>query len=178
MADTTTQPVAKRDDKDQKAAVPTRHPLNTLRHEVDRLFDEFDRGFWSTPFRRSLFNLEPLWRTDYPLTGKPAVDITENDKAYEIVAELPGLDEKNVEVKVANGGVTIMGSKHEEKEEKNKSYHLQERRFGSFERYFALPEGVDADKIEARFKNGVLTVTMPKKPEAQKVAKKIDVKAA
>jgi len=178
MPDSTTQPVTKHVEKEQKSAVSARHPFDMLRSQVDYLFDEFDRGFWSTPFRRSLFNLDPLVRTDYPLTGKPVVDIAENDKAYEIVAELPGLDEKNVEVKIANGGVTISGSKKEEKEEKNKSYHLQERRFGSFERYFAVPNGVDADKIEARFKNGVLTVTMPKKPEAQTVSKKIDVKAA
>ena len=88
------------------------------------------------------------------------------------------MDEKNIEVKVADGGLTIKGEKKEEKEEKKKDYYLSERRFGSFERYFRLPEGVDADKIEASFKKGVLTVTLPKKAEAQKPVKKIDVKAA
>jgi HSP20 family protein len=107
-----------------------------------------------------------------------AVDIVEKDNAYEVTAELPGMDEKNIEVKLDNGGLTIKGEKQEEKEEKRKGYHLQERRFGSFERYFAVPEGVDTDKIEASFKKGLLTVTLPKKPEAQKPAKKIDVKAA
>ncbi len=165
MPETETKPVAQQDE------IATRHPFAALRHEVDRLFDDFDRGLWATPFRRSLFAV-------YPFTAKPAVDATESDNAYQITAELPGLDEKDVEVKVANGGVTITGSKQEEKEEKDKSYHLKERRFGSFERYFAVPDGVDAEKIEALFKNGVLTVTMPKKPEARKVAKKIEVKAA
>jgi len=80
-------------------------------------------------------------------------------------------------VKVVNGNLTIKGEKQEEKEEKKKDYYLQERHFGSFERRFQLPEGVDADKIEASFKKGVLTVTLPKKLEAQKPEKKIDVKA-
>jgi HSP20 family protein len=88
------------------------------------------------------------------------------------------MDEKNIEVKVANGNLTIKGEKHEEKEEKKRDYYLQERQFGSFERRFQLLEGVDTDKIEASFKKGVLTVTLPKKPEAQKPEKKIDVKAA
>ncbi len=174
MADDATKLAVKRDDKVEKpsAAVEAWHPFHSLRREMDRLFDEFDRGFWATPFRRSLFDVEPFWPT------KPAVDIAENDKAYEITAELPGLDEKEVEVKIANGGVTITGSKKEEKEEKNKNYHLQERRFGSFERYFTVPADVDADKIEAKFKKGVLTVTLPKKPEAQKAEKKIEIKTA
>ncbi len=88
------------------------------------------------------------------------------------------MDEKNIEVKLANGGLTIRGEKAEEKEEKKKDYYLHERRFGSFERCFAVPEGVDTDKIEANFRKGVLTVTLPKKPEAIKPEKKIEVKAA
>jgi len=88
------------------------------------------------------------------------------------------MDEKNIDVKVADGTLTIKGEKQEEKEEKKKDYYLRERSFGSFERSFAIPEGVDADKIEASFKKGVLTLTLPKKPEAQKPAKKIDIKAA
>ena len=88
------------------------------------------------------------------------------------------MDEKNIEVKVANGNLTIKGEKQEEKEEKKKDYYLQERHYGSFERSFEVPENVDPDKIEAVFKKGVLTVTLPKKAEAQKPAKKVDVKAA
>ncbi len=108
----------------------------------------------------------------------PAVDVAETEKAYEITAELPGMDEKNVEVKFADGVLTIKGEKQEEKEEKKKDYYLSERSYGSFQRAFQVPDGVDADKIEATFKNGVLTVTMPKSAEAQKSAKKITVKAA
>jgi HSP20 family protein len=88
------------------------------------------------------------------------------------------MDEKSIEVKVVDGSLTIRGEKQEEKEEKKKDYYLSERRFGSFERRFEVPEGVDADKIEAGFKKGVLTVTLPKKPEARKPGKKIEVKTA
>jgi len=82
------------------------------------------------------------------------------------------------QIKLADGVLTIKGEKQEEKEEKKKDYYLHERSFGSFQRAFQVPDGVDADKIEASFKNGVLTVTLPKSAQAQKTAKKIDVKAA
>ena len=93
-----------------------------------------------------------------------------------MTADLPGLDEKNIEVKVANGVLTFKGEKTEEKEEKEKDFHLRERRFGSFERSFRVPETVDMGKIEVSFKQGVLTVRMPKTAEAQKPVKKIEVK--
>ena len=105
---------------------------------------------------------EALWSRDLTWAATPAVDIAEKDKAYEITAELPGLDEKNIDVKVANGMLTIRGEKKEEKEEKKKDYYLSERRYGSFERRFQIPEGVESDKIEASFKKGILTVTLPK----------------
>jgi HSP20 family protein len=81
-------------------------------------------------------------------------------------------------VKVANGVLSIEGEKQQEKEKKKKDYYLRKRNFGSFERSFQIPESVDTDKIEAVFKKGVLTVTLPKKPEVLQAAKKIDVKAA
>ena len=150
-------------------------PFETLRKEVDRLFDDFGDDFWRRPFR-SLAGLERGWAQKF--VAAPAADVVETDKAYEITAELPGIDQKNIEVNVANGGITIKGEKTEETEEKKKDYYVSERRYGSFERYFSLPEGVDADKIEATFKNGVLKVTLPKTAEAQKPAKRIEVKAA
>jgi len=150
-------------------------PFESLRKEVDRLFEDFGNDFWRRPLR-SLAGFERTWPSR--LAAIPPADVSETDKAYEITAELPGLDEKNIEVNVAQGGLTIKGEKKEEKEEKKTDYYLSERRYGSFERYFDLPEGVDADKIEATFKNGVLKVTLPKTAEAQKPAKKIEVKAA
>jgi HSP20 family protein len=125
-----------------------------------------------------LFDVEPFWRGELVFSKAPAVDIAEKEKEYEVTAELPGLDESNVEVKFADGLLTIKGEKREEKEEKKKDYYLSERRFGSFQRSFQVPDGVDADKIEARFRNGVLTVTLPKSAEAQKKEKKIVIKKA
>lgn len=179
MAETVTKlPVKLEKTPERAATVETWRPFETLRREVEQLFDDFGRDFWRVPSRRSLFGFEPLWRREVAWEAAPAVDIAESEKAYEITAELPGMDEKNIEVKVANGCLTIKGEKQEEKEEKKKDYYLHERHFGSFERSFEMPDGVDADKIEANFKKGVLTVTLPKKPEAQKPVKKIDVKAA
>jgi HSP20 family protein len=153
------------------------HPFESLHREIDRLFDDFGTGFrW--PFGRSLFPMAPSFRSQVKWSTMPAVDVVESEKAYEITAELPGMDEKNIEVKVADGVLTMKGERQEEKEEKKKDYYLQERSFGSFQRSFELPESVDADKIEASFKKGVLTVKLPKQPEAQKPAKKIEVKAA
>jgi HSP20 family protein len=106
----------------------------------------------------------------------PAMDVTENDSAYEIVAELPGMDEKNVDVTLANGVLTVKGEKTEEREERKKDYYLRERIFGSFDRSFRLPDGVDAAKIDATFKNGILNITLPKTTEAKQSEKKIIIK--
>src|SRR5690348_798311 len=108
-------------------------PFETLRKEVDRLFEDFGADFWQRPFR-PLASLERAFPA--PFVSAPVVDVSETDKAYEITAELPGLDEKNIEVNVANAGLTIKGEKKEEKEEKNKDYHVSERRYGSFQRHF------------------------------------------
>ena len=151
-------------------------PFLSLRREIDRLFDDFG-GFRRSPFR-SAFAVEPFWQREMTWAATPAVDVVESEKAYEVTAELPGMDEKNIEVKLSNGNLTIKGEKQEEKEEKKKDYYLQERHFGSFERCFQVPEGVDTNKIEATFTKGVLKVTLPKKPEAQKPEKKIEIKAA
>jgi HSP20 family protein len=178
IAETITKLPVKTEEKGTASALRPWRPFDSLRREIDQLFDEFDGGVWRWPFRRSLFDIEPFRRSEAGFGAIPAVDVTESDKAYEIAAELPGMSDKNVEVKLADGVLTIKGEKQEEKEEKKKDYYLHERSFGSFQRAFQVPDGVDADKIEASFKNGVLTVTLPKSAQAQKTAKKIDVKAA
>jgi HSP20 family protein len=180
MAEAATKLPVKTGEKavEPASALEAWRPVESLRRQIDRLFDDFDRDLWSSPFRRPMFAVEPFWRRELMSGAAPAVDIAENEKAYEITVELPGLDEKNIEVKVANGGLTIKGEKSEEKEERKKDYYLQERHFGSFQRSFRVPEGVDADKIEATFQKGVLTLTLPKTQEAQKAEKKIAVKAA
>jgi HSP20 family protein len=160
------------------APVPRREtwPFERLRSEIDRLFDDFGAGPWRSAFRRAVFDVEPFWRGEISWGKVPAVDIAETAKGYEITAELPGIDEKNVEVKFADGMLTIKGEKKDEKEEKKENYYLSERSYGSFQRSFRVPDGVDADKVEAAFKNGVLTVTLPKTPEAQKIEKRIEIK--
>jgi HSP20 family protein len=176
MANVTKLPVK----MEQATYAPERSwwPLTSLRRDINRLFEDFDGGLWMSPLRRSMFAAEPFWGRGLTFGGEPAVDVTETDKAYEIAAELPGMDEKNIEVKLSNDNLVIKGEKQEEKEEKKKDYYLHERHFGSFERSFRLPEAVDINKIEATFSNGVLKVTLPKTPEAQKAEKKITVKAA
>jgi HSP20 family protein len=152
-------------------------PFDSLRREIDQLFAEFRPFHWRLPSTRSTFGFEmPRFRDDWTIA--PAMDLVEKEKEYEISAELPGIDEKNVEIKVANHTMTIKGEKEEEKEENQKDYYLSERRYGSFQRSFALPQGIDPDKIEATFAKGVLTVKLPKTAEAQKAEKTITVKAA
>ena len=89
------------------------------------------------------------WRRAGGQSAAPAVDIVETDNHYELTAELPGLDPEQIDVKLADGRLTIKGEKKEEKEEKKEGYYLSERRFGSFQRSFAVPEGIDPDKVSA-----------------------------
>jgi len=176
MAEAITKLPVKTEERKPAAASRPWRPFDDLRREIDRLFEDFDGGLRRSPFGRSIFDLQPLWPRES--WAVPAVDVAETEKGYEISAELPGMDEKDIEVKFADGVLTIKGEKQEEKEEKKKDYYLSERSFGSFQRSFQVPEGVDSEKIEANFKNGVLRVTVPKSAEAEKAAKKITVKAA
>ena len=151
-------------------------PFEGLRREIDRVFESFHRGSWAFPFGPGNFDLTLPSLQNAGLA--PAVDVVQKEKEYEITAELPGLDEKNIEVKLANDTLTIKGEKKEEREEKEKDYHLSERSYGSFTRSFQLPESIDKSKIEASFAKGVLTVKLPKTAVAQESEKKIPVKAA
>ncbi len=156
-------------------------PLHSLRREVDRLFEDFESGFGRMPwaFGRRLFDMEPFRRFEREAaTGLPAVDMTETAEAYKISAEMPGLEEKDVEITLADDLITLRGEHREEKEEEEKDYHLSERRYGSFQRAFRLPPSVDRDRISAELRNGVLTVTLPKTAEAQQATRKIEVKSA
>ncbi|ACR32365.1 Hsp20/alpha crystallin family protein [Burkholderia glumae] len=154
-----------------------RHPLETLRREIDRVFDDFDPAARLSAIRRSLLDVEPFWHRDGNGASAPAVDLSETEQAYEITAELPGMNKRDIAVTLASGGLSIRGEKQEDKEEKNKDYYMRERRFGTFERYFPMPEGVDLDKIAASFDKGVLKVTLPKTAEACRAAKRIEIKA-
>ena len=150
-------------------------PWQSMRSEFDRLFDRLS-GF-GLPSMRRLFDAAPSSETTFSF-NVPAVDVTEDDKAYKIAAELPGIEEKDVEVSVSGDILTLKGEKRQEKEEKDKNSYVSERAYGSFQRVFALPTGIDRDKITAEFAKGVLTVSLPKSADAQKQQKKIEVKAA
>lgn len=145
----------------------------TLRSEMDRLFDRLDRfGFPSWPSLPSLFDRPASFSFNVP-----AVDVTEDDKGYKIEAELPGLEDKDIEVMVTGDTLVLKGEKRQEKGEKGKNTYVCERSYGSFQRAFSLPDGVDRSKIAADFSKGVLTVTLPKTAETQKQQKKIEIKA-
>jgi HSP20 family protein len=95
----------------------------------------------------------------------PAVDIYEDESQLVLTAEVPGIDEKDIEIKIENNTLTLHGERKMEKETKEENYHRLERSYGSFSRSFTLPNYVDTDKIRAEHENGVLKITMPKKPE-------------
>ncbi len=151
-------------------------PMYHFRREMDRLFDRFTNAF-DFPTFRSLSNVEPFWPRVASQVALPAVDVAEDTKAYSVSVELPGMEEKDVQVEVSGDVLTIKGEKHQEKEEKDKNRYLSERTYGSFQRSFELTDEIDRNAIGAAFGKGVLTITLPKTAQAQTV-KKIDVKAA
>jgi HSP20 family protein len=105
----------------------------------------------------------------------PRIDVSETDSEIKIEVEMPGVEEKDVEVVLSNGRLTIKGEKKQEKEEKKKDYHLVERSYGAFARSIGLPFEADPSKVQARFDKGVLTVTVPKPPDVKAKEKKIPI---
>jgi len=133
---------------------------DSLQRDLDRVFDQF-------------FSFRPtgLFDSDW----LPQLDVQEDAKAITVKAEIPGIDEKDLNVTLDNNVLTIAGEKKLEKEEKDKRYTISERRFGSFSRSISLPEGVRPDRIKAAFKNGVLSVMIPRDESAQPKKITIDV---
>jgi HSP20 family protein len=138
------------------------HPFLALHQEMNRVFDDFWREF-SPPV------------VDSSLSGWPRVELTETGNEVKVEAELPGLDQKDVEVLLNQGTLTIRGEKKSENEDKSR--HLSERFYGRFERQIPLPADVDEDKVAATFKNGVLNITLPKSQEATGTTKRISIAA-
>lgn len=143
-------------------------PFYSLQREVNQLFDDFFREVDVAPFG---FVGGPL------KTFSPSIDIKETDEEIIVKAELPGMDEKDVDVNLLEDRLTIKGEKKEEKEDKGSDYHRMERSYGSFNRVIVLPERIDTKKADALFKNGVLTVTLPKAEGAKVKGQKIPIKA-
>ena len=136
--------------------------VSRLRREMDRLWDDF-----FGPGRLGLRPLEAEWA--------PAMDVAETADKVVVKAEVPGMEPKDIDITLSGEILTIKGEKKSEREEKKENYHLVERSYGSFSRSLKLPAAVDADKIEASYKQGVLTITCPKKEEVK--PKAIEIKA-
>jgi HSP20 family protein len=147
--------------------------FDTFRTEMEALHRNIERTFGNVVGGPSL--LSDVWASRDVV---PNVDVTEDEKGFNVTVELPGMDEKDVAVSVADRVLTIRGEKKEEKEKKDKDVYRRERAYGSFRRVMELPADVDAEKIDASFKKGVLTIALPKSKEAQAKVKHIPVKAA
>lgn len=156
-----------------RASVPvTRgsNPIVSFQDEVNKLFGDFFGDL-------SL----PGWARFSPESSfavSPAMDVSENDKEFKVSCELPGMEARDVQITTAEGYVTIKGEKKRESKEEREGYFRQERSYGSFQRVIALPDTANFDKAEASFKNGVLTLAIPKKAGAQSKERRIEVKQA
>ena len=150
------------------ASAPSRYedvnPFVSLRREVDRLFEDAFRGFEGLPGFAGLTGRGVTW---------PSLEVSESETEIRISAELPGLEEKDVEVLLGDGVLTLRGEKKSESEDKERQF--SERYYGRFERRIALPSEVEADQVRASFRNGVLTVMLPKSAKAQEHVKRIPV---
>jgi len=135
-------------------------PFVSLRREMDRLFDDFFRGWELAPW------VEGEWY--------PSIDVAETEDQVIVKAEIPGMDPSELEITLTDDSLSIRGEKKEEKEEKKKNYHRRESRYGSFSRSVRLPALVNTEKAEASYDKGILTINAPK-VEKEK-AKKIEIK--
>jgi HSP20 family protein len=144
------------------------YPLSSLQREMNRVFDNFFGGSMLWPFGPREIELESFY---------PEVDVVETENEIRVKADVPGMDEKDIHVSLAQNTLTIKGEKKEETEDKGKNYHQVERHWGSFYRSISLPSTIDATKADATFKKGVLTVTLPKTAEAKKEEKEIPIHA-
>ncbi len=143
-------------------------PFHSLRDEVDRLFDDFFRGS------------QPLLRGGWPgLAGDetkvPSVDLKETDDAFVLTAELPGVGKDELDLTVAEDRVTLSGERRREDEKKGENYHYRETTYGRFQRVVPLPDRILADKADARLKDGVLTLTLPKAEPAKTREVKVEI---
>ena len=150
------------------------NPLQQFHQEVDRLFDQAFRGFGlsSSGFDRPL-----LPRMSDGML-RPTLDLGATDNEYTITVEIPGVDEKDVRLEIVNDTLTIHGEKKQKKEEIEKNYYRMERCYGAFQRVLSLPDDADQEGVAASFKNGILTVTMPRTTSQQANVRQIEVKSA
>jgi HSP20 family protein len=144
-------------------------PFMAFRREMNRVFDDTFRGFGLPSLVGQAFGRMPAG------TLMPQIDVSETEHEIQVTAELPGIDEKDVEVILADDVLTIRGEKKAEREQKERDYHLMERSHGTFSRSLPLPFAADPSQVKAGFKNGVLTVTIPKPKEVQEKQHRIEI---
>jgi len=140
-----------------------------MNHLFENFFEDFDLGWGGSPLMRRGETWEP---------EAPSFEVSESDEEFCVKAELPGMDEKDIEVSMEGRELTIRGEKKREHEDKHRDYYVSEVSYGEFCRSIQLPEGIDRDKVKAQFKKGVLTLTLPKTEQGKAQRKRIDVIAA
>ena len=145
------------------------HPIDLFRSEMNRLVDDFFKGFGLRPFSQEMESFGAF---------NPTVDMTEDESSIQVTAELPGMDEKDIEINLTKDSLTIKGEKKTTSENKDKESYYMERSFGSFTRVLPIPADINPDKVEAVFKKGVLNITLPKLVKEKKAQKKIEIKSA
>jgi len=149
------------------------HPIAQLHRDIDQIFENAFRGFPMPGFNRSWFNQGLA-----PKAFQAKLDVSSDDKHYHIHVEMPGLEEKDIQLELQKGVLTIRGEKKEESETKDRHFYRTERRYGSFQRVLALPEDVDTDAISATMKNGLLEISLPRTATAINERKSIPIKPA
>jgi HSP20 family protein len=149
-----------------KKRVPVRYyddPFTAMHRNMDSLFENFFRGF----------DLEPWEKHHASFT--PNVEVSESDREINVTAELPGMDEKDIDISLTHEALTISGEKKDEKEDNGNGYYIKERSYGSFKRTIPLYSEINAEKVDAHFKKGVLKITLPKSGKEMEKQKKIHI---
>ncbi len=144
------------------------HTLSRLQRDIDSIFDDFFRTGAGTPARSA----------EKSMLMAPRLDIAETEKGYHLSVELPGIPEKEVDVSLHEGVLTIRGEKKAEEKQEGKNWHRVERLYGSFQRSITLPEEIEEESVSAVFKNGVLEIDVPKSAKKKAERRKIEVKGA
>lgn len=166
----------KKEEEESAKVVPLKHEehkrelpvsLHDLHTEINRLFDSLKHGFTAGIPGSSMF------KDDW---FKPSLDVASNEKEYSVKVELPGIDASNITLEYTSNTLKIKGEKRQEKEEKDKDFYRMERRYGSFQRILDIPDDADADNITSNYKDGVLSITIPRKALPKKESKKIEIK--
>jgi len=148
-----------------------RDPFSALRRQMDRLFEDF-----FAPIEGRSFAAPSAWARQAMSVSWPSLDVTETQEAYTVTAELPGMEEKEIELNLQDNVLTISGEKREERKEGDGGRSYTERMYGRFQRSIPFPAEVDPDKVEASFRNGVLKVSLPKSAQARERSRRIEVR--